>query len=244
MRPGLFLGLINTFSYNFNRGVEDLKIFEIGSIFVKKNKTKISEKVVVGGLISGNRKKLNWSEIPTKVDFYDLKGDLETIYSGYSFRPAIVPFLNPTKTAAVFKGKKQVGYLGSLNLKLMEKMDIKQEVHFFELNLDNFKHSKKTKFKGFSGFPQAQRDLSFIINSEVSSAEVMKLIIQKSGKELKEINIFDVYRGRGIPKGKKSLAFSLSWQASNRTMTDIEIDDIVKKIVSFLYSKLDAKLRN
>ena len=73
--------------------------------------------------------------------------------------------------------------------------------------------------------------------------EVMDLIIQKSGNELKDIDIFDVYQGKGIPEGKKSLAFSLFWQAANRTMTDSEIDDIVEEIVSLLSNKLDAKLR-
>ena len=243
MRPSLLQGLLNTFSYNYNRGIEDLKIFEIGSVFRKKNKYLIIEEVLVGGLISGHAKALNWFESRAKFDFYDLKGDLETISSGLSFRQATFPFLHPGKAATIFKGKKQLGYIGSLDPKLMDKIDIKQDVHFFELTLKGFKFLDQNKFKDFSRFPLAQRDLSFVVKNDVPAKEVMDLIIQKSGKELKDIDIFDVYEGKGIPEGKKSLAFSLFWQAANRTMTDSEIDDIVEEIVSLLSNKLDAKLR-
>ena len=125
----------------------------------------------------------------------------------------------------------------------MDKIDIKQDVHFFELTLKGFKFLDQNKFKDFSRFPLAQRDLSFVVKNDVPAKEVMDLIIQKSGKELKDIDIFDVYEGKGIPEGKKSLAFSLFWQAANRTMTDSEMDDIVEEIVSLLSNKLDAKLR-
>lgn len=243
MRPSLLPGLLNTCSYNNNRGAENLKIFEIGSVFHKKNKSVISEDMLVGGLISGLRGNLNWSKTKTEVDFFDLKGDLESISSNFSFRKASKPFLQHGKTSSIFKGKKEVGYLGSVSPKVIDKLDIKQEVYFFELSLNSFDFSDNKKFRKFSLFPLAQRDLCFITNSDVQSKEVMDLIIKKSGNKLKHINIFDVYEGQGVPKGKKSLAFSLFWQATNRTMIDSEIDDIVEEIVSFLSIKLDAKLR-
>lgn len=243
MRPSLLPGLLNTFSYNYNRGIEDLKIFEIGSVFYKKNKFKFSEDVLVGGLISGFKEKINWSTSQTKLDFYDLKGDIESIDSDLSFRQGTLPYLHPGKTALIFKEKKQLGYIGSLSPFVIDKLDLKQKVHFFELSLSGFKFSDYKKFVSFSHFPLAQRDLSFVIGNHISSKEVLDLIKQKSGRELKDIKIFDVYEGKGIPKGKKSLAFSLFWQATDRTMTDSEIDNIIEKIVGFLSDKLDAKLR-
>lgn len=244
MRPSLLSGLLKTFSYNYNRSEGNLKIFEIGSVFHKKNKSKIFEKVLVGGLISGQKENVSWSRPQTEVDFYDLKGDLETIFNNFSFRKGSMPFLHEGKTALIFKEKKQLGYMGSLSPKVIEKLDIKQDIYFFELSLESLMPSENKKFKRFSHFPLAQRDLSFFTDSDVEVKEVMDLIILKSGKELKDINIFDVYEGKGVPKGKKSLTFSLSWQAANRTMTDLEIDHIVENIVSFLSVKLNAKLRS
>ena len=244
MRPSLLSGLLKTFSYNYNRSEGNLKIFEIGSVFHKINKSKIFEKVLVGGLISGQKENVSWSRPQTEVDFYDLKGDLETIFNNFSFRKGSMPFLHEGKTALIFKEKKQLGYMGSLSPKVMEKLDIKQDIYFFELSLESLVPSERKKFKRFSHFPLAQRDLSFFTDTDVEVKEVMDLIILKSGKELKDINIFDLYEGKGVPKGKKSLTFSLSWQATNRTMTDLEIDHIVENIVSSLSVKLNAKLRS
>ena len=243
MRPSLLPGLLNTFSYNYNRGVEDLKIFEIGSVFHQKGKLNFSEDILVGGLMSGYREPINWSTSRTELDFYDLKGDIESIDSDLLFKQGNLPYLHPGKTALIFKGKKQLGYMGSLNPFVIEKLDLKQKVHFFELSLSSLRFSDHKKFRSFSNFPSAQRDLSFVIDNHISSKEVLELIKKKSGKELKDIKIFDFYEGKGIPEGKKSLAFSIFWQANNRTMTDLEIDKIVKKIVGFLSDKLDAKIR-
>jgi len=243
MRPSLLPGLLNTFSYNYNRGIEDIKVFEIGSVFHQRGKSNFSEDILVGGLISGCREPINWSTSRTELDFYDLKGDIERINSDLLFKQGNVPYLHPGKTALIFKGKKQLGYLGSLNPFVIEKLDLKQKVHFFEFSFSSLKFSDFKKFRSFSNFPLAQRDLSFVIDNHISSNDVLEFIKQKSGKELKDIKIFDFYEGKGIPKGKKSLAFSIFWQANDRTMTDLEIDKIVEKIVGFLSDKLDAKIR-
>ncbi|SVD30701.1 uncharacterized protein METZ01_LOCUS383555, partial [marine metagenome] len=167
MRPSLLSGLLKTFSYNYNRSEGNLKIFEIGSVFRKENKSKIFEKVLVGGLISGQKENVSWSRPQTKVDFYDLKGDLETIFNNFSFRKGSMSFLHEGKTALIFKGKKQLGYMGSLNPKVMEKLDIKQDIYFFELSLESLVPSERKKFKRFSHFPLAQRDLSFFTDTDV-----------------------------------------------------------------------------
>ena len=193
MRPSLLPGLLNTFSYNYNRGIEDLKIFEIGSVFHQKGKLNFSEDILVGGLMSGYREPINWSTSRTELDFYDLKGDIESIDSDLLFKQGNLPYLHPGKTALIFKGKKQLGYMGSLNPFVIEKLDLKQKVHFFELSLSSLRFSDHKKFRSFSNFPSAQRDLSFVIDNHISSKEVLELIKKKSGKELKDIKIFDFY---------------------------------------------------
>ena len=246
MRASLLPGLLDTLSYNINQGSESLKIFEIGSVFNKRDSNKINEREVVGGLITGIEGKDNWSGSNKELDFFDLKGNLETVLpelSKFSFKKEQVPFLHPGKTAALYKGQKKVGYLGTVNPKLLDKLDIKGEVNFFEFSVDDISGKKNIKFKKFSRLPLAQRDLSFVVDEEITSSSITDAILSKAGSNLKEINLFDIYTGKGIAKGKKSLTYSLNWQAVNRTLTDDEVDKIIGRIVSFLSKKFNAKLR-
>ena len=246
MRPSLLPGLLNTVSYNQNQGIDQIKIFEIGSIFQKSSINKIKETELIGGLISGLKAKHSWSGSKRPLDFFDLKGDVESILgdsSGYVFKKGELPYLHPGKTAFIVKGNNQIGYIGSLHPKLVDELDLKQDVHFFEMQVEKISLNRKVKFKNFSRFPLAQRDLSFILDQGIPSSEVKGIISSKAGPNLKEINLFDVYEGKGIPAGKKSLTFSLNWQTADRTLTDKEIDDIVKKIVKFLSKRFSAKLR-
>jgi len=246
MRTSLLPGLLDTLSYNMNQGSESLKIFEIGSVFNKRDSNKINEREVVGGLIMGIEGKDNWSGSNKQLDFFDLKGNLETVLpelSKFTFKREQVPFLHPGKTAALYKGQKKVGYLGTVNPKLLDKLDIKGEVNFFEFSVDDVSGKKNIKFKKFSRFPLAQRDLSFVVDDEITSSSITDTILSKAGSNLKEINLFDIYMGKGIAKGEKSLTYSLNWQAVNRTLTDDEVDKIIGRIVSFLSKKFNAKLR-
>ena len=246
MRTSLLPGLLDTLSYNMNQGSESLKIFEIGSVFSKKGSNKIKEREVVGGLIIGIEGKDNWSGSNKQLDFFDLKGNLEMALpelSKFSFKREQVPFLHPGKTAALYKGQKKVGYIGTVNPKLLDKLDLKGDVNFFEFSLDEISDKKNIKFKKFSRFPLAQRDLSFVVDEEITSSSIKDAILSKAGSNLKEINLFDIYTGKGISKGQKSLTYALSWQAVNRTLTDDEVDTAVGRVVAFLSKKFNAKLR-
>jgi len=246
MRTSLLPSLLDTLSYNMNQGSESLKIFEIGSVFSKEGSNKIKEREVVGGLIIGIDGKDNWSGSNKQLDFFDLKGNLEMALpelSKFSFKREQVPFLHPGKTAALYKGKKKVGYIGTVNPRLLDKLDLKGDVNFFEFSLDEISDKKNIKFKKFSRFPLAQRDLSFVVDEEITSSSIKDAILSKAGSNLKEINLFDIYTGKGISKGQKSLTYALSWQAVNRTLTDDEVDTAVGRVVAFLSKKFNAKLR-
>ena len=247
MRPSLLPSLLDTLSYNLNQGIENLKIFEIGTVFQKGKNHKINQKELIGGLISGIQDKDNWSGLNEPMDFFDLKGDLENVLNDsakYYFKKAEIPYLHPGKTALLLKGDSVIGYIGSVNPKLLDKFDIKQEVNFFEISINATSSKSNIKFKKFSRFPFAQRDLSFIVDEGIASSMITDLIISKAGDNLKEIKLFDVYKGKGIPQGKTSLTYALGWQASNRTLKDKEIDEIIKKLVAFLSKKFNAKLRS
>ena len=247
MRTSLLPGLLETLSYNINQGSENIKIFEIGSVFRKNNSNKVDEREVVGGLISGIEGKDNWSGSNKEMDFFDLKGNIETVLpdsSKFTFKKGQVSYLHPGKTAFLYKAQRLVGYLGTVNPKLLDKFDIKSEVNFFEIDINEISSNRSLKFKKFSRYPLAQRDLSFVVNQDAASSTITAAIASKAGSDLKAANLFDVYVGKGIAKGKKSLTYSLSWQSKNRTLTDDEVDKIMGKIVSFLSKKFNAKLRS
>ena len=246
MRTSLLPSLLNTLSYNFNQGSESIRIFEIGTVFNKSKNSKIIQREVAGGLISGIEEKGNWSGLNKAMDFFDLKGNLETVLpelSKFTFKSGQISYLHPGKTALLYKGKTLVGCIGTVNPKLTDKFDIKSEVNFFEFFVNEVSDNKSLKFKKYSRFPLAQRDLSFVVDEEITSSSITNEILTKAGSDLKEINLFDIYTGKGISKGKKSLTYSLNWQAKNRTLTDDEIDKIIERIVSFLSKKFNAKLR-
>ena len=247
MRPSLLPGLLDTLSYNLNQGNENLKIFEIGTVFQKGKNHKINQKELIGGLISGIKDKDNWSSSNEPMDFFDLKGDLENVLSNsskYNFKKTEIPYLHPGKTALLLKGESVIGYIGSVKPKLLDKFDIEQEVNFFEISIDATSSKSNIKFEKFSRFPLAQRDLSFIVDEDIASSVITDSIASRAGDKLKEIILFDVYKGKGIPKGKTSLTYALGWQASNRTLKDKEIDEIIEKLVAFLSKKFNAKLRS
>ena len=246
MRTSLLPSLLETLSYNINQGSENIKIFEIGSVFRKNNSNKVDEREVVGGLITGVEGKDNWSGSNKAMDFFDLKGNIETVLpdsSKFTFKKGQVSDLHPGKTAFLYKAQTLVGYVGTVNPKLLDKFDIKIEVNFFEIDINEISSNRSLKFKKFSRYPLAQRDLSFVVNEDAASSTITAAIASKAGSDLKAVNLFDVYVGKGIAKGKKSLTYSLSWQSKNRTLTDDEVDKIMGKIVSFLSKKFNAKLR-
>ena len=246
MRTSLLPGLLETLSYNINQGSENIKIFEIGSVFRKNDSNKVDEREVVGGLITGVEGKDNWSGSNKAMDFFDLKGNIETVLpdsSKFTFKKGQVSYLHPGKTAFLYKAQRLVGYIGTVNPRLLDKFDIKNEVSFFEIDIGEISSNRSLKFKKFSRYPLAQRDLSFVVNEDAASSTITAAIASKAGSDLKAANLFDVYVGKGISKGKKSLTYSLSWQSKNRTLTDDEVDKIMEKIVSFLSKKFNAKLR-
>ena len=243
MRTSLLPGLLNTFKYNFNRGEESVKLFEIGSTFLKGNKIKQKEKLA--GIVSGKVSDVHWCEEDRTFDFFDIKGDLEFLLNkDFSFTGSQLPYLHPGKTALINLKNKEVGFVGALNPNISDSLELKQEIYYFEIDLHSLPKDKLRKFSNYSKFPIAQRDLAFLVDRHLPVSLVLELAKEKSGKNLKEISLFDVYLGQGIPEDKKSIAFSLFWQSIKGTLTDKEVDLIVEDISNHLSKKIKAELRS
>ena len=248
MRSSLFPGLINTFIHNLNNGLESQKLFEIGSVFNHRKSNKPSEESRASGLVYGNTTSNHWLDKPRKVNFYDIKGSVEKILASFdlsiNFKSRSYDFLHPGISSTIYNGSKQIGLLGALSPHILGEMGIKDDIFLFSVDIDMLKLKSLQKFTQFSKFPSIQRDLSFVVNQDITSYELNTLIEENGGRYLKNIDLFDVYQGKGIDDRKKSIAISLTWQSSNSTLVDSDIDKVVKKIVNSIKKDLDGDLRN
>ena len=248
MRSSLWPGLINTYASNLNNGEENQKLFEIGSTFRKNKAGLVKEILQVSGLISGKDMDLHWKNKPSSLNFYNLKGDLESLMNHLTkeatFDSGASSFLHPGKSARIKLGSKAIGEMGVIHPGVMNKKDLKGEVLLFTLDIDKLIQDKNIKYKNFSRYPVTQRDLAFIVDDSELNSKIIKLIKDKAGKELVKINTFDVYQGDNVPKGKKSVAFNLKWQSFNKTLIDEDIDRLVEKIVNSLSKEIKAELRS
>ena len=248
MRSSLFPGLINTFIHNLNNGLESQKLFEIGSVFSHKKSNKKSERTRVSGLIYGDLAPNHWLDKTRKVNFYDTKGVIEKIISSFdvaiTFKTRSSDFFHPGISSTIYDGSKEIGQLGALSPIMLEKIGLKEDLFLFSLDIEALKAKSLKKFTKFSKFPSIQRDLYFVVDKDITSHELSILIKGKGGKDLKSVNLFDVYEGKGIEDNKKSIAISLTWQSSKETLLDSNIDKIVKKIVNSVKNELDGHLRD
>jgi phenylalanyl-tRNA synthetase beta chain len=208
----------------------------------------LTQDPVISGLICGSRQSKGWTNGTDKVDFYDLKGDVEEMLSmggntEYHFAVGNHPALHPGQSAAIFKGDKQIGLMGALHPELQKQLGIKAQLFVFELLLTDVSEGVLPNFEAVSKFPEVSRDLAFVIEESVQWSQVENIIKENAGDYLKAVTLFDVYRGQGIENGRKSLALGLTWQDPSRTLSDEEITSWVDSIVSALAKGLDAQLR-
>jgi phenylalanyl-tRNA synthetase beta chain len=254
MRSNLWVGLIKAAEHNLNRQQDTVRLFETGLRFVPQSDDKssaisgLTQDPVISGLICGSRISKGWTNQAEKVDFYDLKGDVEEMLGlggqvDIGFEVGSHPALHPGQCAAVLKGGKKIGLMGALHPELQKQLGIKTPLFVFELLLADVMQGVVPSFEAVSKFPEVSRDLAFIVEESVQWSQVEKIIRQKAGDALTEVTLFDVYRGQGIENGSKSLALGLTWQDASRTLNDEEITSWVDNVVAALAEGLNAQLR-
>ncbi len=243
LRYSMIPSLVKIYEYNKARNQKDVSIFEIGKGFYKKD-DKFGENTKLCVLMTGERN----SGLNTKqVDFYDIKGITEEIldYLGYNGRYSFMiknllpKEFHPYQTAEINVNNDIVGIVGKLHPEIQ-----KDNVYVLEINLDKLLEKKtgKMKYKEISKFPSVKKDLAVIVEKDVTSEEIAKQIKKLAGNLLIGSKIFDVYTGTGIAENKKSIAYSLEFGTSDRTLTDEEINAILEKIIEGL-EKQGAEIR-
>lgn len=249
MRVGMLPGLIASMVYNIHRQQAAIKFFEHGVIF-ECNNGKTEEYLCAGGLLTGEYGAMNWCETVRKFDFYDLKGDLQALFASLQlndvrFAGAEHSAMHPGKSAKILIDNQDAGWLGVLHPRIAEALNINEEVIFFELKLHAMLVNNVPRYQQTSKFPQIRRDLSLLVDDNITIAELHDLIIQTVKSEwLKCFDVFDVYTGESIPAGKKSVAIALTLQDDNRTLVDTEINEVISAIIKKMGDNFAITLRD
>jgi phenylalanyl-tRNA synthetase beta chain len=249
MRVGLWPGLIASMVYNLNRQQNALQLFELGTVF-EVEKGQLHERHCLAGLLTGERGDLSWSEPKRAFDFFDLKGDLQSLFSvlkleDVNFLCASHPALHPGQSAEIVIQGQRAGWIGALHPRLTYELDLQKDVYLFELNLANLDNKKPKSYQTVSKYPQIRRDLSFLVDEDVKALEI-ETSVRQTIKEnwLKAFDVFDVYTGKGVPEGKKSLAIALTLQDEGRTLVDSEINALISAIINELEKSFSIILRD
>jgi phenylalanyl-tRNA synthetase beta chain len=247
MRTALLPGLMETVSRNLRRQQDRVRFFETGTVFEQKDS--LTESWHVAAVASGSSLPEQWGVQGRATDFFDLKGDLESLLSlrGESgevvFRHTVLPWLHPGQAAIVSIDGTDIGWAGSVHPSILKQMEIKGPVLAFELDIDILSKREIPYTKDISRFPSIRRDLALLVPEKISFAEIRSNVIDLSGDLLTNLVLFDLYSGQNVEKGYKSLAIGLILQNVSCTLTDEVVDSLVQNVVQGLEERLDAQLR-
>lgn len=250
MRTSLLPGLLRSLRHNVSRRVEDVRLYEIGKVFLPSSSCEISEeRLRISAVMTGVRSSKTWYRDGQVSDFFDIKGAAENLLSSLgirkiSFAEMETPYLQPGQSAWVMIGDGAAGPVGSLHPRILEKLDIRGWAGCFELDFPLIEEGAVgiSMYEQIPRYPAVLRDLALVVPAEVPAGDI-EGTVSATGKNLKEVRLFDLYQGKGIPEGFRSLAFSLSFQNPERTLTDEEVDASVKDVLKELKKKYGAKLR-
>ena len=260
MRQTLLFGGLENINRNVNRRNTDLKFYEFGNCYYyhaenKKEGEKLaaySEDFHLGLWITGNKRGQSWTATDEKSSIYELKAYIENILRrlGFNLRKLVVgeyadDLLSDALTIYSAAGRKLAVY-GIVHPKIRKVADIDQEVYFADLNWNAILAelgNKNVQYTELSKFPEVKRDLALLLDKNITFAEIEKIAYETERKLLKKVNLFDVYEGKNLEAGKKSYAVSFLLQDETKTLTDSQIESIMKKLQGNFETKLGAKLR-
>jgi phenylalanyl-tRNA synthetase beta chain len=247
MRTALLPGLVQTLASNIRRQQDRLKFFETGTVFDQEEE--LTETFHLAAVAYGSALPEQWGSDARGVDFYDLKGDLESVLAlrgekgEIEFRNKTLAWLHPGQSATVSIDGVEIGWIGSIHPSILKRMKIKGSVMAFELDINLLSKREIPYAKTISHYPSVRRDLALIVPEFVTFAEVRRNVIDLSGDLLINLVLFDLYSGQNVEKGYKSLAIGLILQSVSCNLTDEVVDSLIQDVVQGLEDRLDAQLR-
>ena len=248
MRQSLIFSGLESIAFNINRQQSDLKLFEFGKTYhnFEANKEEFNHLSI---FVTGNKTEKRWNSQETAVDYFYLKGLVTAVFERLGIKKLkSSPLSNDvfSEGQQLSVGKHPLVEFGSLKTSTLKHFGISQSVFCADFNWDNLLkviNQQTIKFKDISKYPEVKRDFSLLINEDVTFESIFKLAKQTENNFLKDVNLFDVYTGDKLAKGKKSYAVSFTLQDKNKTLTDVQIDKIMSKIQKRFESELSAELR-
>jgi phenylalanyl-tRNA synthetase beta chain len=251
LRTTVLGSLLDAARRNVARGTADLSLFEQGAVYFPRDGERLPhEHRALGGLLTGHVAPPTWGDpAPRPADFYAIKGllgaVLDTLRVDWSVSPEPEPFLHPGRSARVLADDEIVGWIGELHPLVARAWDLEAAVGVFEVDLDRVvAHAVAVpRYRDLTSFPPVRQDLAVVLDDEVAAATVLDAVRDSAGKLLREVRVFDVYRGAQVGEGRKSLALALTFQAPDRTLTDEDVAPVRDKVVAALTDSLGGELR-
>lgn len=249
MRVSLWPGLLKSLAENLRRQQSRVRLVEHGTVFLQGAGGLVREPDRLAGIACGARDPEQWGLTRAEVDFYDVKADVEALFATagagteLSFEPQTLSCLHPGRSARILRAGRPAGWLGELHPRLVRELDLTYVPVLFELEVEALVRQLPA-FQELSRFPQVRRDIAVVVAESTPLSAIRESVTLSASSLLRELRVFDVYRGQGVETGRKSVALGLILQDNSRTLTVEDADRVVAAIVGDLAGKLDAKIRD
>jgi phenylalanyl-tRNA synthetase beta chain len=249
LRPTVLVGLLNTVAWNLNRQIDRVSIFEVGKTFKIRNENLLEEEKIAICLCGDNFLD-NWQIKPKAVNFFDLKGIIEFLLitlgvTDYKFNPFNNTLFLNNQSAKITVAGQDIAVMGKVREDILDKFDIETDVYAAEIEYEKILSYMRLepKVKPIPKYPHIRRDIAVIVNKDLESKAIVNEILKIGRPLASEVALFDIYTGKQIPPGYRSLAYSIKFQSQRRTLTDEEVDEIQEKIQKSLVENLKAQIR-
>jgi phenylalanyl-tRNA synthetase beta chain len=249
MRTSLLPGLVDAVVRNANRQQPRVRLFETGLRFLPSGQG-LAQVPTLALVATGSRYPESWSVPGDGVDFFDLKGDVESLLAltrdtrRFAFGPAERAALHPGQTAAITLDGKPVGHVGGLHPAVLARLGLNGPLFAAEIDLSPLLQGRLPRFAELSRFPEVRRDLAVVVDKAVPAAELMANVSDAAGAYLTDLRLFDVYEGKGIDPKRKSIALGLTFRDQKRTLSDEDVNLAVDQVIDSLKKNYNAELRN
>jgi len=251
MRTTLMPSLIRSFLYNHARGLRDIRLFELSRVFIDWGKQLPSEGLRLAGIFFQDATPVIWKDaVPP---FYLVKGAIEALFAEirlkeFSLVPSHETFLHPGKSADIYGRDVRIGYMGELGPQVIERLDIKvhkPQVIVFEIDVDHLMThlDQKVEYRQIPRYPAIERDIALIIDDHISAADVLSLFRRYQAEIIEQVELFDYYKGKNMPKDKKSLGVRLTYRSKDRTLAETEVEPVHAALVDFVTAETGATIR-
>lgn len=249
MRSSHWPSLVQAAMHNLNRQQGTVRFFESGLKFTKQDNEFKQEKYL-SGLVTGSLIPEQWAEKVRPVDFYDVKGDVEALLAtisstgGFIFKTEAQSALHPGQSATIYDANgEKMGCIGALHPQVEDQLGLSQRVFVYEIALKCFENAAIPHFDALSKFPSVRRDLAVVIDEKITLDQLKDVVKSAATSLLDNFQLFDVYQGKGIDSGRKSVAFGLTFQEQSRTLEEADVEEAIAPILTALSAQLGATLR-